>query len=43
MEECFRSFRADPFDRGSDELINLELYLHSRGNGLAIETPAVRY
>jgi len=43
MEECFRSFRADPFDRGSDELINLELYLHSRGNCLAIETPAVRY
>lgn len=43
MEECFRSFRADPFDRGSDELINLELYLHSRGNGLPIETPAVRY
>jgi len=43
MEECFRSFRADTIDRGSDELINLELYLHSRGNGLAIETPAVRY
>ncbi len=43
MEECFRSFRADPFDRGSDELINLELYLHSRGNGLAIEAPAVRH
>ena len=43
MEECFRSFRAEPFDRGSDEFINLELYLHSRGNGLAIETPAVRY
>lgn len=43
LEECFRSFRADPFDRGSDEFINLELYLHSRGNGLAIETPAVRY
>ncbi len=43
LEECFRSFRAEPFDRGSDELINLELYLHSRGNGLPIETPAVRY
>lgn len=43
LEECFRSFRADPFDMGSDEFINLELYLHSRGNGLAIETPAVRY
>ena len=43
LEECFRSFRAEPFDRGSDEFINLELYLHSRGNGLPIETPAVRY
>lgn len=43
LEECFRSFRAEPFDRGSDEYINLELFLHSRGNGLPIETPAVRY
>jgi len=43
LEECFRSFRAEPFDKGSDELINLELYLHSRGNGLPIETPAIRY
>lgn len=43
LEECFRSFRAEPFDKGSDELINLELYLHHRGNGLPIETPAIRY
>jgi len=43
FEECFRSFRAEPFDRGSEEYINLEVYLHARGNGLAIETPAVRY
>lgn len=43
IEECFRSFRAEPFDKGSEEFINLELYLHSRGNGLPIETPAVRY
>jgi sulfur-oxidizing protein SoxA len=43
FEECFRSFRAEPFDRGSPEYINLELYLHARSNGLPIETPAVRY
>jgi sulfur-oxidizing protein SoxA len=43
IDECFRSFGAEPFDRGSPEFINLEIYLHARGNGLPIETPAVRY
>ncbi len=43
VTECFRSFRAEPFDRGSEEFISLEVYLHTRGNGLKIETPAVRY
>ncbi len=43
FEECFRSFRAEPFERGSPEYINLEVYLNARGNGLPIETPAVRY
>ena len=43
LTECFRSFRAEPFDRGSIEFISLEVYLHARGNGLKIETPAVRY
>jgi sulfur-oxidizing protein SoxA len=43
LTECFISFRATPFDLGSDEFINLEVYLHARGNGLPIETPAVRY
>lgn len=43
LEECFRSFRAEPYERGSPEYINLELYLQARGNGLPIETPAVRY
>lgn len=41
--ECFRSFRAEPFEPGSPEYRNLELYLNARGNGLPIETPAVRY
>lgn len=43
VAECFVSFRAQPFDFGSEELINLEVYVHARGNGLKIETPAVRY
>ena len=43
MRECFISFRAEPFDAGSDEYKMLELYLMSRGNGLKIETPAVRF
>ncbi len=41
--ECFASFRAAPFEPGSRELDLLELYTTARGNGLAIETPAVRF
>lgn len=43
LSECFVSFRAQPFDRGSDEFIDLEVYINAKGNGLKIETPAVRY
>jgi sulfur-oxidizing protein SoxA len=43
VAECFVSFRAQPFYFGSEELINLEVYVAARGNGLKIETPAVRY
>lgn len=43
LEECFVSFRAEPFEAGSEEADLLELYVHSRGNGLPIETPAVRF
>ncbi len=42
FSECLGSFRAEPFLPGSDEYINLELYVTSRGNGLKIETPAIR-
>ena len=42
ITECFVSFRAQPFDMGSEELINLEVYVNARGNGLKIETPAIR-
>lgn len=43
LRECFVSFRADPFDPGSEELQLLELFLMQRGNGLQVETPAVRF
>jgi sulfur-oxidizing protein SoxA len=43
LTECFVSFRAEPFEYGSEEYDLLELYVMSRGNGLPIETPAVRF
>lgn len=42
LRACFRSVRAEPYDSGSDELVALELYLAWRGQGLPVETPAVR-
>lgn len=39
---CNGQVRAQAFERGSDEYVNLELYLAWRGMGLPVETPAVR-
>ena len=39
---CMRNIRATPYKEGSDEFKALELYLASRGQGLAVETPSVR-
>lgn len=39
---CNKQVRAKAFKRGSPEYMALELYLAWRGNGLPIETPAVR-
>lgn len=39
---CVRDVRATPFERQSDELLALELYVAWRGTGLPVETPAVR-
>lgn len=39
---CNEQVRAQAYDRGSDEYVNLELYLAWRGRGLPVETPAVR-
>ena len=39
---CNTSVRAEPYPLGSDEYVNLELFVAWRGRGLPIETPAVR-
>ena len=43
IQQCMDLMRAEPFASGSEELRLMELYMMSRSNGLAIETPAVRY
>jgi len=39
---CMDQVRAEPYKRGSDEFLALELYVATRGAGLSVETPAVR-
>ena len=39
---CNKQVRATPYGYGSDEYVNLELYVAWRGRGLSVETPAVR-
>lgn len=39
---CMKNIRATPFKVGGDEFTALELYVASRGQGLSVETPAVR-
>lgn len=43
LRECYRSLRAETFEQDSEEFRNLEIFLNARGNGLKIETPAIRY
>jgi sulfur-oxidizing protein SoxA len=43
IQQCMTLLRADPFATDSDEIRLMGLYIMSRSNGLAIETPAVRY
>jgi sulfur-oxidizing protein SoxA len=42
LRACYQGVRAEPPASGSPELVNLELYLAWRAQGLPIETPAVR-
>jgi sulfur-oxidizing protein SoxA len=39
---CMKNIRAEPYGQGSAEFKALELYVASRGNGLPVESPAVR-
>jgi len=39
---CNKNIRAKPQKYGSDDYVNLELYISWRGRGLPVETPAVR-
>jgi sulfur-oxidizing protein SoxA len=39
---CMKNIRAKPYKAGSDEFLALELYVASRGQGMTVETPAVR-
>lgn len=42
LRNCLVGMRAEPYDYGALELVELELYLMWRARGMAIETPAVR-
>jgi sulfur-oxidizing protein SoxA len=42
LRACITGIRAQPYDYGSPELVDLELYLMSRARGMPMEAPAVR-
>jgi sulfur-oxidizing protein SoxA len=42
LRNCMIGVRAQPYAADSQEMVNLQLYLASRANGLTVETPAVR-
>jgi L-cysteine S-thiosulfotransferase len=42
LRSCISGIRAQAYDYGAPELVELELYLMSRARGMPIETPAVR-
>jgi L-cysteine S-thiosulfotransferase len=42
LRNCMIGTRAQAYDYGAPELVELELYLMTRAQGMPIETPAVR-
>ena len=42
LRNCQFGMRAEPYPFGSPELVDLELFLMVRANGMTLETPAVR-
>jgi L-cysteine S-thiosulfotransferase len=42
LRNCLVGIRAEPYDYGAPELVDLELYLMWRARGMTIDAPAVR-
>jgi sulfur-oxidizing protein SoxA len=42
LRNCMSAMRAEPYDYGAPELVNLEFFLMWRARGMTMETPAVR-
>jgi L-cysteine S-thiosulfotransferase len=42
LRGCITGVRAQPYDFGAPELVDLELYLMTRAHGMTMEAPAVR-
>jgi sulfur-oxidizing protein SoxA len=42
LRNCLVGIRAEPYEFGAPELVDLELFLRWRARGMIIETPAVR-
>ncbi len=42
LRNCMSGLRAEAYDYGSQELVDLEYYLMWRARGMKVETPAVR-
>jgi sulfur-oxidizing protein SoxA len=42
LRACITGIRAQAYDYGAPELVELELYLMARGRGMPVEAPAVR-
>ncbi len=42
LRDCMAGIRAQAYDYGAPELVELELYLMSRARGMPMESPAVR-
>lgn len=42
LRACMSGIRAQPYEYGAPELVELELYLMSRARGMPMEAPAVR-
>jgi sulfur-oxidizing protein SoxA len=43
FRQCQNLLRSQFKKAGSDDYINLEVFMHARSNGLRIETPAIRF